>query len=220
MRITLVTGTDTGVGKTVATAALACKLTAEGKRVVVVKPAQTGVEEDEPGDAQEVTRLSGVPAVEGVRLRHPLAPETAARLEGVTLPSLCVQRDLVLIQDADHVLVEGAGGILVHLGPSYGLLDLGETLAASGAEVDVIVAARAGLGTLNHSALTVRAVQDRGLNVTGLIIGCWPDMPDLAEEQNLLDLPRLTGVPVLGRLPHGSPTEPSFRTASVGWLAG
>ena len=112
----MVTGTDTGVGKTVATAALACKLTAEGKRVVVGKPAQTGVKDDEPGDAQEVTRLSGVPAVEGVRLRHPLAPETAARLEDVTLPDLETQRDLILGQDADHVLVEGAGGILVNLG--------------------------------------------------------------------------------------------------------
>ena len=70
LRGCFVTGTDTGVGKTVATAALACKLTAEGTRVVVVKPAQTGVEGDEPGDAQEVTRLSGVPAVEGVRLRQ------------------------------------------------------------------------------------------------------------------------------------------------------
>ena len=127
MRITLVTGTDTGVGKTVATAALACKLTADGKRVVVVKPAQTGVEDDEPGDAHEVTRLSGVPAVEGVRLRHPLAPDDRGQPRGSgTLPDLRDQRDLVLAQDADHVLVEGAGGVLVHLGDDFDLLDLGD----------------------------------------------------------------------------------------------
>ncbi len=209
MRITLVTGTDTGVGKTVATAALACKLTAEGKRVVVVKPAQTGVEDDEPGDAQEVTRLSGVPAVEGVRLRHALAPETAARLEGVTLPDLCAQRDLVLSQDADHVLVEGAGGILVNIGDAFTLLDLGAMLVDAGADLDVVVVCRAGLGTLNHSALTVWAIQQRGLYVSGLVVGSWPLNAGTVEEQNLLDLPAMSGVPVLGKLPGGrcSPTE-------------
>jgi dethiobiotin synthetase len=220
MRITLVTGTDTGVGKTVVTAALACKLTADGKRVVVVKPAQTGVEDDEPGDAQEVSRLSGVPATEGVRLRHALAPETAARLEGVTLPALETQRDLVLSQDADHVLVEGAGGILVNLGHGWNLIDLGEALVAAGADVDVIVVCRAELGTLNHSALTVGVARDRGLLVAGLVVGSWPETPDVANEQNLLDLPLATGVAILGRLPEGLAKNPSeFAAASRGSLS-
>jgi dethiobiotin synthetase len=200
----VVTGTDTGVGKTVATAALACKLTAEGKRVVVVKPAQTGVEDDEPGDAQEVTRLSGVPAVEGVRLRHALAPVAAARLEGAELPDLRSQRDLVLNQDADHVLVEGAGGVLVQLGENFDLLDLGNAVAYAGVEVDVVVVVRAGLGTLNHSALTVREIARRDLTVAGLVVGSWPETPDVAEDQNLRDLPAMTGVPILGRLEEGA----------------
>jgi dethiobiotin synthetase len=204
MRITLVTGTDTGVGKTVATAAIACTLAADRKRVVVVKPAQTGVEDDEPGDAQEVTRLSGVPAVEGVRLRHALAPETAARLEGETLPDLETQRDLILGQDADHVLVEGAGGILVNLGHGWNLLDLGTALVDAGAELDVIVVCRSGLGTLNHSALTTGAVQRNGLSVRGLVVGSWPEVPEVTDEQNLLDLPAMTGIPILGRLDEGA----------------
>ena len=217
--MTLVTGTDTGVGKTVATAALACKLDAEGKRVVVVKPAQTGVEPGEPGDAQDVTRLSGVPAVEGVRLRHPLAPETAARLEGVSLPDLETQRDLILSQDADRVIVEGAGGVLVNLGHGWNLLDLGETLVDSGADLDVIVVCRAGLGTLNHSALTVWAIQSRGLQVTGLVIGAWPAEPAVAEQQNLLDLPAITAIPVIAQLPAGTAGDRAiFRDATSEWL--
>jgi dethiobiotin synthetase len=222
MRITLVTGTDTGVGKTVATAALACKLTADGKRVVVVKPAQTGVEDDEPGDAQEVTRLSGVPAVEGIRLRHALAPETAARLEGVTLPDLETQHDLILSQDADRVLVEGAGGILVNLGHGWNLLDLGEALVATGANLDVIVVCRSGLGTLNHSALTVQAITRRALDVAGLIIGSWPTEPDIAEEENVRDLPALSGAPVLGRLPEGAPSSDpeTFRRYAAAVMSG
>jgi dethiobiotin synthetase len=220
MRVTLVTGTDTGVGKTVATAALACTLTAEGKRVAVVKPAQTGVEEDEVGDAQEVTRLSGVPAVEGVRLRNPMAPDTAARLEGVDLPGLCEQRDLVLDQDADHVLVEGAGGILVNIGTAFTLLDLGTMLVDAGADLDVVVVCRAGLGTLNHSGLTVWVIQERGLYVQGLVIGAWPEEPGVVEEQNLLDLPLVTGVPVLGRLPEGASSDPAgFRDVAVSSVA-
>ena len=97
MRILFVTGTDTGVGKTVATAALAVAIRAEGGTPYVIKPAQTGVAPDEPGDLDEVRRLAGgVAGHEGVRLREPLAPDTAARLEGVTLPGICEQRDAVV----------------------------------------------------------------------------------------------------------------------------
>ena len=119
MRITLVTGTDTGVGKTVVTAALRLEVDRQGKRVVVVKPAQTGVEADEPGDAQEVTRLSGVTAVEAVRLRHPLPPRPPPASRAPPSPISRPSADLILSQDADHVLVEGAGGILVNLGHGW-----------------------------------------------------------------------------------------------------
>jgi dethiobiotin synthetase len=171
-----------------------------------VKPAQTGVVTGEPGDLDEVRRLAGdVPGHEGARLREPLAPDTAARLEGVTLPGLGEQRDAVLAAAEDHdVVVEGAGGVLVCLGEHWNLLDLAQTVAYHRAPVGFVVVARAGLGTLNHAALTVRAIQERGLHVHGLVIGSWPAQPDLAAEQNLLDLPMMTGVSVIGRIPAGA----------------
>ncbi|MFL6159076.1 MAG: dethiobiotin synthase, partial [Marmoricola sp.] len=206
MTVLFVTGTDTEVGKTVVTAALVAALQAEGRSPYVVKPAQTGVTADDLGDLDEVRRLvGGVPGHEGVRLRAPLAPDTAARLEEVDLPSLNEQRDGILeVAESHDVLVEGAGGILVGLGEAWTLLDLAQAVARSGAEVAFVVVARAGLGTLNHTALTTRAITGRGLRVDGVVIGSWPDQPDLAAEQNLLDLPLITGVPLLGRVPAGS----------------
>ena len=220
--VLVVTGTDTGVGKTVATAALVVARRAAGGTPYVVKPAQTGVSAEEPGDLDEVRRLGGdVPGHEGVRLRDPLAPDTAARLEGVDLPGLAEQRDAVLAVAADHdVIVEGAGGVLVNLGRHWNLLDLAESVAWGGAPVGFVVVARAGLGTLNHAALTVHAIQSRGLHVHGLVIGAWPADPDLAATQNLLDLPAMTGVPVIGRIPEGvgDLSEPAFAAGVPRWL--
>jgi len=217
-----VTGTDTGVGKTVTTAALVVALRAQGRSPYVLKPAQTGVEPGEPGDLDEVHRLAGhVDGHEGVRLRSPLAPDTAARLEGTTLPTLAEQRDAILaLTDSYDVVVEGAGGVLVSLGEHWDLLDLAQTVAHGGAEVGFVVVARAGLGTLNHSALTVQAIQQRSLPVEGLVIGSWPDEPDLAAEQNVLDLPLMTGVLLLGRIPeNASALEPAaFAAAVPEWL--
>jgi dethiobiotin synthetase len=161
---------------------------------------------DEPGDLDVVRRLAGdVAGHEGIRLREPLAPDTAARLEGVTPPGLATQRDDVLAATVVHdVIVEGAGGVLVNLGRHWNLLDLAQSVAHFGVPVGFVVVARAGLGTLNHSALTVQAIQQRDLPVHGLVIGCWPTDPDLAATQNLLDLPVMTGVPVLGRIPENS----------------
>lgn len=206
MTVLFVTGTDTGVGKTVATAALVVALRAAGDAPYVVKPAQTGVAPDEPGDLDEVRRLAGdVPGHEGARLREPLAPDTAARLEGVDLPGLAEQRDAVVAAADEHtVVVEGAGGVLVSLGQHWNILDLAESVAYFGQPVGFVVVARAGLGTLNHTALTVQAIQHRSIHVHGVVIGSWPDDPDLAAEQNLLDLPLLTGVPLLGRIPAGA----------------
>lgn len=220
--VLFVTGTDTGVGKTVVTAALAVALRAAGRTAYVLKPAQTGVAPGEPGDLDDVRRLAGpVAGHEGVRLREPLAPDTAARLEGADLPGLAAQRDAVLAAAEDHdVLVEGAGGVLVHLGRHWNLLDLAQSVAHAGVPTGFVVVARAGLGTLNHAGLTVWAIQDRGLHVHGLVIGSWPAEPDVAAEQNLLDLPIQTGVPILGRIPEGagrlSPAE--FAAGVPEWL--
>lgn len=222
MTVWFVTGTDTDVGKTVATAALVVALRARGSSPYVVKPAQTGVTPDQPGDLDDVRRLAGpVPGEEGIRLRDPLAPDTAARLEGVTLPTLEEQRDRVLAASVEHdVVVEGAGGILVRVGSGWDLRDLAQAVVESGIAVGFVVVARPGLGTLNHTALTVQALTARGLTVHGVLIGSWPDVPDLAAEQNLVDLPGLTGVPLLGRIPAGAGAldVAAFGAQAAGWL--
>jgi dethiobiotin synthetase len=222
MSIWFVTGTDTGIGKTVTTAALVVALRAVGRSPYVLKPAQTGVAADEPGDLDDIRRLAGaVPGHEGVRLRLPLAPDTAARLEGATLPTLNEQRDAVLDAAASHdVLVEGAGGLLVPFGPDWNLLDLAQSVRTAGQDVSFVVVVRAGLGTLNHTALTVEAIRHRQLAVAGLVIGSWPVDPDLAAEQNLIDLPMLTGALLLGRIPDGAGDHDvqAFSTAAPSWL--
>lgn len=222
MTIWFVTGTDTGVGKTITTAALVIRLRADGGVPFVVKPAQTGVGVDAPGDLDEVRRLIGpVPGYEGVRLREPLAPTAAARLEDVPLPSVEAQRDAILAAEVDHdVIVEGAGGVLVPLGAGWNLLDLAQSVAHVGHVVRFLVVARAGLGTLNHTALTVQAIQHRDLDVAGVVIGSWPEDPDLAAQHNLADLPTLTGVPVLGRIPAGAGelAPETFTARAASWV--
>lgn len=218
-RVLVVTGTDTGVGKTVLTAALAVSAGERGS-VVVVKPVQTGVApcSEEAADVDDVRRLAGeVQVAEFVRLPDPLAPDAAARLRGTALPDVAEHADRIraLATRFDTVLVEGAGGVLVRLDTTGGtLLDLVVDLASDLA-VEVLVVTRAGLGTLNHAELTVAALRGSGIEPAGLVIGSWPDDPGLAERCNRTDLPRVTGVPLLGVLPAGAGSldSGSFRTA-------
>jgi dethiobiotin synthetase len=215
--VLVVTGTSTGVGKTVATAALAA--TARGS-VVVVKPVQTGGA-DGDSDAREVARLTGVDTVEWTTLDEPLAPDTAARRQGVAIPPVSSYVAPIAALPHDSVLVEGAGGVLVRLDAEGGtLLDLA-TLLDAVADVDVVVVVSAGLGTLNHTELTVDAIRSRGLSIRGLVVGSWPADPGPAELCNLEDLPRVTGLPVLAVLPEGAGALSceEFAAAAPGWFA-
>jgi dethiobiotin synthetase len=202
--ILVVTGTGTGVGKTVVTAAIGALAVAAGRRVAVVKPAQTGVGPDQPGDLEEVRRLAGVPMTcrELARYPDPLAPATAARHAGLApvTPAAVVATAAELATSHDLVLVEGSGGLLVHLDDAGGTI--ADAALQLGAPVLVVVAA--GLGTLNHTALTLEAVRARGLPCPGVVIGCWPARPDLAARCNRTDLPLVAGVPLLGALPEGA----------------
>ncbi|WP_078901774.1 dethiobiotin synthase [Actinacidiphila yeochonensis] len=220
MAIVVVTGTDTEVGKTVATAAVAAASLAQGLSVAVLKPAQTGVAEEEPGDAAEVARLAGaVTAVELARYPEPLAPQRAARRSGraPVTPAEVAEAAAKLSAVHDVVLVEGAGGLLVRYDEE------GHTLADAAAlmRAGVLLVARAGLGTLNATALTAEALRARRLNLLGLVVGSWPGTPDLAERCNVSDLPGAAGAPLLGALPQGvgglAPEE--FRAAALNWLA-
>ncbi|MFL6001620.1 MAG: dethiobiotin synthase [Nocardioides sp.] len=218
--IVVVTGTDTGVGKTVATAALAVRANMRGS-VVVVKPVQTGVGpgSEEVADAEVVHRLTGCAVQELTCLEDPLAPDTAARRRDVRIPPVAEYADRVrvLAESHDTVLVEGSGGVLVRLDTEGGtLLDLAEQVAA-----EVVVVTSAGLGTLNHTELTVTALRTRGIEPTGLVIGSWPSEPGLAETCNLGDLPRVTGVPLMASIPAaaGSLTREEFADQSPTWFA-
>ncbi len=207
--VVLVTGTGTSVGKTVATAALAAVVRARGSSVAVVKPAQTGLEPGEPGDVDEVRRLVGDDVVthELVRLRDPLSPEAAARHAGVTLPpvALHAKRIAEIAAASEVVFVEGAGGLLVRLDQRGGTLaDLGAGLRYKGIGCGVVLVASAGLGTLSIAALTAEALAARSVPLLGVVIGSWPAEPGLAEESNLVDLPRVTGAPLWGRIPIGA----------------
>ena len=203
MRVLIVAGTDTAVGKTVVTAALAVLALDRGERVAVLKPAQTGVAAGEPGDLDEVRRLSGAEDLhELARYPEPLAPATAARRAGrpgVT-PEEVAAAVADLARERDLVLVEGAGGVLVRLDEDGGTL--ADTAALLGAPV--LVVARAGLGTLNAVALTCEALRSRDLVCAGVVVGAWPAAPDLAAHCNLEDLPAYAGAPLLGRLPAGA----------------
>ncbi|GAA4874481.1 dethiobiotin synthase [Saccharopolyspora cebuensis] len=213
--ITIVTGTGTGVGKTVATAALAVR---SGPGTVVVKPAQTGVPADEP-DTAVVARLAGCPVAEFTRLADPLAPDTAARLRGVAIPRIGdhAARIRELAARYERLIVEGAGGLLVRLDTEGGtLLDL----AAALAPVRVQVVTRLDLGTLNHTELTVAALRSRGLEPAGLILGSVPAALDQAARHNLTELPRVTGLPITARLPRGAgDLDPdTFRARAADWF--
>lgn len=197
----VITGTSTDVGKTIATAALAAAAIGRGASVAVCKPAQTGVEPGEPGDIAEVSRLTEVTATaESFRYRDPLAPDRAARRESAPYVDLPTVLSAVSAFD-DHglTLVEGAGGVLVRLAPDLTILDVAANLGAP-----LLVVAAAGLGTLNHTELTVRAIRAAGLECAGIVIGSWPAVPDLAQRCNLDDLPSVTGVPIVGRIPAGA----------------
>ena len=203
MTILVVSGTGTGVGKTVVTAAIAAVAAHHGLRVAAVKPAQTGTQPGEPGDLDEVRRLAQITGLhELARFRAPLAPETAARVGGAAPLDLHRAAGAIAGISAarDLVLVEGAGGLAVRYD------DRGNTIADLARELGapVLVVAAAGLGTLNHTALTIEALTSRQLSCAGVVIGAWPPEPDLAARTNLTDLPRVTGMPLVGVLPAGA----------------
>jgi dethiobiotin synthetase len=214
----LVTGTDTGVGKTVVTAAIAAAAGSAGLRVAVVKPAQTGTGDGTPPDVAEVVRLAApATAVTLAEYPDPLAPLVAARAAGAPPLELYAAVDEVRAQTAAHdlVLIEGAGGLLVPMGvrPSgeaWTVADLALLVSAT-----AVVVARAGLGTLNHTALTLEALQRRA--VPGrVVIGAWPARPGQVHWTNLAELlPLLAGV-----VPEGAgEMDPGvFRRSAPGWL--
>jgi len=196
--VLVVSGTGTEVGKTVVTAAVAALAASRGQRVAVVKPVQTGEPPGPAGDLAVTRRLSGVRRThELARFPDPLSPEAAARVAG--RPPLDLAAAAVVIKqvqlEADLVLIEGAGGLLVRYDPA------GRTIADLAVMLDapVLVVTTPGLGTLNHTALTLEALSTRRLAAAGVVIGAWPAEPGLAERANLI-----AGQPLAGAIAAGA----------------
>jgi dethiobiotin synthetase len=204
-----VTGTDTGVGKSVVAAAICAALRARGEPVAAFKPAVTGLDEepgDWPHDHELLARAAGAgQAPEDVspyRFGPPLSPHYAAELAGATI------EPPVLLETArahELVVCEGVGGLLVPITPGYLVRDLAVDLA-----LPVIIAARTGLGTINHTLLTIEAARAAGLRVLGVVMTPWPSSPEPIELSNRETVERLGGVAVSG-LP---PTDPASLAAA------
>jgi dethiobiotin synthetase len=190
VRDLLVTGTDTGVGKTVIAAALVTALRTCGVRALGFKPVETGVRAGEPSDSEVLATSSGEDVAAArplLQLAEPLAPALAAERAGVTIdPDAIEGRIKELRRDGYSLVVEGAGGVMVPLSWGYTVLDL-----AQACDFDAVVVARAGLGTLNHVAMTVMMLRSREIPIRGVVLNGRSAAPDLAESTNPATLARL-----------------------------
>ena len=186
MRGLFVTGTDTGVGKTVVAAALAATLRARGGRVAAFKPALTGLDEPAdlvwPRDHELLGAVTGQPVgdVAPHRFGPAVSPHLAAEMAGERLdPDALVAFALGAAEGSDVMIGEGVGGLLVPLIEGYSVRDLALALA-----LPLVIAARPGLGTINHTLLTVEAARSAGLDVAGIVLTPWPAAPSAMEESN------------------------------------
>lgn len=200
-----VTGTDTGVGKTVVSAALMIRLRSAGP-VCYWKPIQTGIEDDD--DTATVASLAACSAAElltsGIRLPRPLSPHLAARLSGTAIELGPLEDTFNGIPDSTHMVVEGAGGALVPVNDIQLMTDLMARL-----DLPAVIAARSTLGTINHTLLTIEALQHRSIRIAGVIMVGPPD------EENRKAIEQYGGVPVLAQMPAFAPLTPERLAAWV-----
>jgi dethiobiotin synthetase len=214
LRGLFVTGTDTGVGKSVVAAAVCAALAAQGERVAAFKPAVTGLDDPPPEgwpyDHELLAEAAGAgqspEQVAPYRFGPPLSPHYAAELGGETLePSRLVAAAGEAGSEADALICEGVGGLMVPLTTGYLVRDLAIDLG-----LPVLIAARTGLGTINHTLLTVGSARAVGLRVAAIVMTPWPDDPEPIEHSNRDTVERLAEIPVYG-LPS---TEPSSLAAA------
>jgi dethiobiotin synthase len=204
-----VTGTDTGVGKTVVSALLMHRLRGVSN-LRYWKPVQTGIEIDD--DTREVIRLSGVPADRvldrGIRLERPLSPHLSAVLSGRTI-DVSGLLDLALRESAEMpLIVEGAGGVLVPLNDREMMVDLIFALA-----LPALIVTRSSLGTINHTLLTIDALRARAIAIAGIV------MVGPVNHDNRVAIESRGHVPVLGELPVLEPLTPGALQAAAATLA-
>ena len=194
-----ITGTGTEIGKTVIAGGLAASLKQAGMNVGVMKPISTG----DTADAQFLKHAAQVDdersLINPIYLRHPLAPSVAARMEGREINVSCVETAFAELQQKyDFVIVEGVGGIAVPIQDDFLVVHLIKRL-----QLPILIVAQAGLGTLNHTLLTVAYAQQFELQITGIVLnGLRAETAGLAEATNPAEIENLTGVPVVGIVPY------------------
>lgn len=194
MRGCFVTGTDTGVGKTVIAAAIVAALRRRGVAVRAVKPLITGLDDppdpDWPPDHELLARAAGSHAADVILAGYgpPVSPHLAAELAGGPPPTLRWLADGVrgAARGGEIMVVEGVGGLLVPLGPDADVRALAREL-----RLPLVVAARPGLGTINHTLLTLEAARSAGLTVAGVVLTPWPPEPSAMERSNRDTIARL-----------------------------
>jgi dethiobiotin synthetase len=209
-RTIFITGTDTGVGKTTLSIGLLTAWRRRGLNVTALKPAETGCvprhhESLWPEDATRLRDAAGqsqlpLAVVCPNRYALPAAPSVAARREQRPFDLAAVQRAraTLLADDPDLLLIEGAGGLMVPYGPGITAVEVALALAP----LAVLIVARAALGTINHTALTISELRRRELPIAGVVLNRLGAQADASEEDNASEIHALTGVPVLGTLAH------------------
>jgi dethiobiotin synthetase len=198
MRGCFVTGTDTGVGKSVLTAAIVAWLRSRDEPVRALKPVITGLaEEPDPVwryDHELLARMAGAAAEETMLVGYgpPVSPHLAAALAQRPLElEALVQAITVAVAPGEALVVEGVGGLLVPLSEAADVRDLARALG-----LPIVVAARPGLGTINHTLLTLEAARAGGLEVAGVVLTPWPSAPSEMERSNRDTIAERGGVEV------------------------
>lgn len=209
MRGLFVTGTDTGVGKSIVAAAICAALAGRGEHVAAFKPSLTGLDEpagEWPRDHELLARAAGsgqTPEdVAPLRFGPAVSPDLAAELAGTKIDTdAIVTAARELGAAADAVVVEGVGGLVVPLAGHYLVRDLAVEL-----ELPLVVVARPGLGTINHTLLTVEAARAAGLDPVAVVMTPWSEDPTEIELSNRLTVGCLGAVDVVG-MPTTSPGD-------------
>ncbi|HEY6397126.1 MAG TPA: dethiobiotin synthase [Solirubrobacteraceae bacterium] len=219
MRGWFITGTDTAAGKTILAAAVPAALRARGVDAIACKPVVTGLDEPPdptwPPDHVLLARVSECSAdeVSPARFGPAVSPHLAAELAGRPLLARGL-RNSVLRAGAERevVVVEGVGGLLVPFSADYDVRALAADL-----KLPVLIAARPGLGTINHTLLTVEAARAAGLDVAAVVLTPWPDPPGRLERSNRETIGRLGRVDVR-TLPYVERPEPALLAAAASGL--
>jgi dethiobiotin synthetase len=204
-----ITGTDTGVGKTYVAEGIAVECKKRKINVGVMKPAETGCRVIAgrlvPRDALRLLNAAGtrdaLALVNPFRFRKPLAPSIAAELEDSMVSISAIMKAYRTLENRhDLMIVEGAGGILVPLIAKHTHLDLAERMG-----LPVVIVARPGLGTINHTLLTISALRGRGMSIAGVVINyAHSQTAGLAERTGPAVIEKISGIPILATIPHSS----------------